>query len=256
MRKYIIHIISLFAVLFCYSCSGDKKDVDFTFFGDNVLTIVSSNKSNGYDISIIASDDLCLWHFRRGDSINRYLALHKMPLDFDSWRGDSIGTYKRDITIPSIKRNFDGKEPDFFFMDVNFDGEKEFVVKYPGYSNTYYACFDLFNGNSHEPCIGFLSPMDEAPYTSLVGGKGGETRFDYQNKEIYVLASAGMLSRETWAKMIEKSGLPMKMEIYKVEETVWLSGETTAELGYDYYVDTYQRINDTLKLVSHRELKY
>lgn len=65
-------------------------------------------------------------------------------------------------------------------MDVNFDGEAELVVAHQGYNRIYYACFDLVNGNQHEPSIGILSPMDEEPYNNIVGGMCGRTEFDYQ----------------------------------------------------------------------------
>lgn len=82
---------------------------------------------------------MVLLNLTRGDSINRYIALDKFPmcLTFSSCQDPSYrnvlracGTYIRELDIPMQKELL----WDFFFMNVNFDGDEELVVSYEGYS--------------------------------------------------------------------------------------------------------------------------
>ena len=165
--------------------------------------------------------------------------------------GDSIGVYTRNIDIPTsdtLLEDFYFVGP-YFFMDVNFDGEAEFIVVTYGYNRLYYVCFDLLNGNENEPCIGFLSPMKEAPYNNLVGGLCGKTVFDYQKQLIYIFEDMGAYDYvETWAKPIklrdeEKPSVRVFKEVKK---------EFSVE-GYEYTTE-YALVNDTLKEISHNKI--
>ena len=76
-----------------------------------------------------------------------------------------------------------------FFMDVNFDGEEDFIVAHKGYNRTYYACFDLVNGNSSGSCPGLLESNNEPPYNNIVSGinvQPSYTVFNRQKKDIYM----------------------------------------------------------------------
>lgn len=184
MKKLLLFLLVLTA------CQNDKmmnsqndkvanKGVP-EFFGEGSAVVNLTNHPNGYDISILKTKDLCVWHFERGDSINRYLALHGLPSNIEL-TSDSCSMK---IDLPT-KRELTGRYGDFFFMDVNFDGEPEFIVPYIGYNSIRFACFNLVDGNNNEPCIGFLTPMDQEPFTYFISGDRGETKFDYENKSIY-----------------------------------------------------------------------
>lgn len=234
-------------MLCAFGCEKNQDKIHFhhessSLLGDSVVTIHLSNHPHGYSISILKNKDLCLWHFKRGDSISRYLALHGMPYDVESSILDSIGTFTRYFDIPTL----DTLSQDFFFMDVNFDNEVEFVVAHEGWNRIYYACFDLVNGNRHESCVGFLSPMDEEPYNNIVGGMCGKTKFDYKNQIIFISERMGCCRDiETWAKPIKMyyETTPCVRIFKKIEREYTADGTYTTEYGL---------VNDTLKVVSHK----
>lgn len=228
-----------------------------SFFGDSTLVLKSSNTPDDYQISIIRSKDICLCHFERGDSINQYLAIHKLPVNLSKYEKDSIGVYSVKMDFPVLKIDTLGgskETPDMFFMDVNFDGEEEFVVEYEGYNRVYYACFDLINGNNKSASPGLLEPIQDEPYNNIVSFGSLEpsyTVFDYEKKEIYIYESMGCCShQETWAKYFLGNPDEFKEPRIKVIKRI----------DYDFYadgtthLDTYMLKNDTLKLVK-KEVK-
>lgn len=252
MKHLPIIIISL--LFLCAFGCGSRHDENIklkentNFLGDSVLTIMASDHPQGYSITVLKNNDLCLWRFQRGDSINRYLALHRLPLSIEYSILDSIGIISRSLDIPTLDTlSEDLYDKPYFFMDVNFDGEAEFVVAHQGYNRIYYACFDLVNGNRHESCIGFLSPMDEEPYNNIVGGMCGRTEFDYKNQIIYIFEKMGWSDWvETWAKPIKTEyDMASRVRIYKrVKKSYHPDGsEQTTEYGL---------VNGVLEEISHK----
>lgn len=252
MKRLPFSLISL--ILLCTFGCGSKnnkavlQNENTTFLGDSVLTVILSNKPNGYSISILMNKDLCLWHFQRGDTIDRYLALLGLPRALEDSLRDSIGIVTRELPIATL----DSLNGDFFFMDVNFDGEEDFVVTLPGYNRVYYTCFDLVNGSRHEPCIGFLLPMSEGPYCNLVGGMYmyGKTEFDFENKIIHVSEWTGAASHvEFWAKPI--------LSEYETKSGIKIFKKMRKEYSADGCETTeYQLVNDTLREVSRKKEVY
>ena len=228
-----------------------------SFFGDSVLVLISSNKPSGYHISIIKNKYLCLCHFERGDSINQYFTIHKLPMNLSKYENGSIGVYSVEMDFPVLKIDTLGgskETPDMFFMDVNFDGEEEFVVEHEGYNRVYYACFDLVNGNHKTASPGLLESIQEEPYNNIVSFDRREpsyTVFDYKKKEIYICESMGCCSyQENWAKYFSGSSDDFKEPRIKVTKRIdhnCYSDGTT-------HIDTYILKNDTLRLVK-KEVK-
>lgn len=243
--------------MFCAFGCGSKQDrmllpkENTSFFGDSVLTILSSDRPNGYSISILKNKDLCLWHFQRGDTINRYLALPYVPFHIEEDFLDTTGVFTCDFELPILNKLSENTyygNP-YFFMDVNFDGEAEFIVAYEGFNRIYYACFDLVNGNRYDSWAGFLSPMDEKPYDNIVGGWCGETKFDYKNQIIHITEDMGSRDTvETWAK-------PMKSDYYedKPKVRVFKKIEKNYFLDGSQHITEYGLVNDTLKEISYYE---
>ena len=54
-----------------------NKVKELTFFGDSALTIVSSNRPNGYLVKFFQTEDLTLINLSRGDSITDILLFMK-----------------------------------------------------------------------------------------------------------------------------------------------------------------------------------
>lgn len=136
--KYLYFILLCVVMAFCNtSChkSPDFKPFDNAstqetdFFGDSTLTIISSNRPNGYLVKIFMSYDLVMLNLSRGDSINQYIPIHAFPhynvrtLDGDEILEDSVGTFVREIKIPVDSAIDCGIDSYLTFMDVNFDGE-------------------------------------------------------------------------------------------------------------------------------------
>lgn len=222
--KSLLHLIICMGMASgIFSCKENRlanSDSDFvqetSFFGDSTLTIVSSNKSNGYTIKIFQSKDLTLMNLSGGDSINQYVPLYRIPTSLiydsdikdlirDDSVGNKIGTYVREINIP-VERKKLGRG--VFFMDVNFDGEEELLIECSGHNRTYFDCFDIVNGiPSVAP--GILRPMDEEPYNNIVSSNNSmdtvsiHTKFDFKEKTIHIKEYMGCCSYyETWCKLI------------------------------------------------------
>ena len=226
--------------------SRELSQTDISFWGDSTTVFVSNGLSNGYRISILKNKELCLMHFERGDSISRYCAVHELPFDF--WRYvDSVGVFKVDMDFPVLNTDTLGisANPKMFFMDVNFDGEEEFLIEHHGYNRRYYACFDLVNGNNNGSCPGLLESIQDKPYNNIVG-KGYAlcyTVFDRKKKEIYIYEEMGGSDYfETWAKRFEE---------YDKSFTVKVTKQVEHEFAVDgsEYIVTYELVNDTLKKV-------
>ena len=225
-----------------------------TFFGDSTLTIVSSNRPNGYLVKFFQTPELTLLHLSRGN-INRYIALHEIP-----WYTSTptfadlqyldkplcFGTYIREIEIPVVKELDMG----LFFMDVNFDGEEELVIEYNRYNRYYYACFDLVHG-SKTITPGIMQPMEEEPFNNIVAGKDNTyTEFDYDNKTIHIYEQMGCCSHvETWCAMIKDGAYNTpKIRIVRKEDVDYTDD------GYKL-TKIYERVDGELKEVSNTREK-
>ncbi len=226
-----------------------------TFFGDSTLTIISSNKPNGYSVKFFQTKDLTLINLSRGDSINQYVALHEIPMSVyigsfpDLTFGNeplAIGTYVREVNIPIEEDLGIG----LFFMDVNFDGEHELVIEHPGYNRTYFACFDIANDIANvTPSI--LQPMNDKPFNNIVSGSDDiYTEFDYEKKTIHIFEQMGCCSHvETWCEMVKDWDYDKpKLQVVKQEEV-------------DYTADGYvittvsKRVDGELKQISSKREK-
>lgn len=237
MRK-ILFLCSL--IVLCFQCTPrENQNKLYGFWGDSTLTIIGSNHPEGYDISIFKTDDLCIFHLQRGDSINRYIALHTLPESLTQVQ--TSGTLKMNLDIPT-KTVLGG---DVFFMDVNFDGEKEFVVEHKGYNRFYYACFDLVHGSKRNSCPGFLEPLEEEPFNNLVGECYAEvpcsTTFDYDSKTITIDESIGCCRHvKTIATYCDLALEAPSIRVVRREISYFSEGGETKEI--------YDLIDETLTL--------
>ena len=262
MNKIVLLFVLLTGICItgCISEKGNSRNnlafCDISFFGDSAALFVANNLQNGYQISIIHNKQIDLMHFERGDSINQYCAIHKLPYDIMCYEEDSIGIFYVDLDFPVIKVDTIGGSknvPDMFFMDVNFDGEEDFIVAHEGYNRTYYACFDLAKGNRRSACPGMLESIQDEPYNNIVSGiyeQPSYTVFNKKKKEIYIYETMGCCSYyETWAKYYEGDnyGTEAKVITVKKEDHEWWAD------GKEH-IATYELINDSLKLVEKKVL--
>lgn len=279
----IVHIVTMFLIAMAFlnltgcnraSKSNDERQRDVAvekeianFWGHGTRTFISDNLPNGYKVSVFykEKDNLCIWHFQRGDSIDRYIAEHRLPLslsfecnaalydeNLDKHYEPLDTTLTLTIDIPIVKQlDMDAADGDICFMDVDFDGQEEFIIAHSGYNRTYYACFNLVNGDdSNSVCPGFLTSMNGEVYGNLVGGLCGKTEFDHKKKIIHVTEQIGCCVKvEAWAKPIKDivdNSIEIKM-FKKIENEYWMNGEE--------HIMTYQLVNDSLKQVSHEIIK-
>jgi hypothetical protein len=236
---------------------GVSSIMQNAFWGDSSAVFVAKELQNGYRISIISNMEICLFHFERGDSISRYFAIHELPFECRHFE-DSVGVFAIDIKFPVCKLDtLDGNCPPMFFMDVNFDGEEEFIVSHQGYNREYYASFDLVKGNDNGSCPGLLEANNEPPYNNLVGGGFAHnyTAFDYKNKEIYIYESLGCSEhQEIWAKYQNGNEYGFGSGV-KVEKKVHYQFSGVDENSKEI-VTTYKMVNDTLKIVNVEEIPF
>ena len=250
-------------LLSCRRLKLSKSDI--AFLGNSDALFLFKEEQNGYRVSIFHNkqQQLDIIHFERGDSISRYCAIPQLP---SALRGhyDSIGVYNVDIEIPvclfdtlgsdAFEKYLygDGKEspeiPEMFFMDVNFDGEEEFVIKLKEHKVFSYDCFDLVKGNRKSVRPGILKPISEPPYDNIVSGSAepAYTVFDHKKKEIYIMLTSGCCSYyETWAKFFEG-------DMYGNEDKVKVIKKVDHKFSDKIYTTTYELQNGTLKMVSEK----
>lgn len=218
-----------------------------TFFGNSTLTIVSSNRPNGYLVKIFQTKDITLLNLSRGDSINQYIAIHEIPASCsgsfpDLASGMYTGTYIREVNIPVEK---DELGWGLFFMDVNFDGEEELLIEHSGYNRCYYACFDVVHGKP-DVSPGILQPMNEPPYGNIVSGSDDiYTEFDYNKKTIHIFEQMGCCSHvEIWCEMVKDWDFEEpKLQVVKREKV---------EYRADGYIETTlsKRVDGELQQIS------
>lgn len=230
--------------------NGALSVCETAFWGDSAVVLISTQPQNGYKISIIENDELCLFHFERGDSISRYCAIHKLPHQVQHYEKDSVGVFFVDMDFPIFNVDTLGGSipvPEMFFMDVNFDGEEEFLVEHDGYNRKYYACFDLVNGNWKGTCPGLLESIIDEPYNNIVAHRSNDycyTVFDRKKKEIYIYEAMGCCTQvEIWAGFVGS-----KIKITKRVEQELKAGGTV-------HIDTYELKDDTLKLVRQKNIE-
>lgn len=219
------------------------------FWGDSSLTIISSNRPNGYLVKIFKNNDILLLNLSRKNGINVYIPLEKIPMSIhmqkslnDIFAGDSIGTYIRDIDIPVEESLGSG----WFFMDGNFDGKEELVIEHPGYNRRYFSFFDLEKGDSHT-MPGLLLSINHPPFNNIVSGVDSYTNFDRKKKTIYIFEQSGCCDHtEIWAEMTKDYDYEEPhLEVVKRKEIEgWPNMEITT---------IFRRIDGELKEVEKRE---
>ncbi len=230
---------------------SEADSIAASFFGGSTYVFISKDRPNGYEISILKSGNLCIWHFKKGEDIDHYIATHNMPRFLES----ELYCYLEEYNYPVNKdinvvyyTNFSEYIPikddiaeviEFAFVDVNFDGKEEFVVEYDTFFlwNHYYACFDLETGYNKE-YPGFLSPMRGEVYGNLANGSRSRTTIDHAKEEIHIISKIGNSDIvETIAKKID-------YEVKIVERIDYVN------YSYEKSKTTYKLLNDTLKKVA------
>jgi len=259
MKRLLLYIVAMLISGVLAGCGAEYRNgsislCDASFFGDSTAVLIVRTLQNGYRISIIHNRQIGLVHFERGDSISQYCAIRRLPFGLRNYEEDSIGVFEVDLSFPNVRTDTLGDSkiiPEMFFMDVNFDGEEEFVVAHEGYNRTYYACFDLVNGNWSGSCPGLLESINDPPYNNIVSGipeQPSYTVFDRKRKEIFVYESMGCCSYyKTWAKYFkgDEYGNEPTVKVTKMESHEWWAD------GKEN-IKTYKLLNDSLKLVEDK----
>lgn len=75
LQKFLSYISIALLLTSFSSCTHETNpnasiSPDTIFFGDSTLTVISSNRPNGYLCKLFKSKDLVLLNLQRGDSIN------------------------------------------------------------------------------------------------------------------------------------------------------------------------------------------
>ena len=244
------------SVLGCHHGTGNENGLpeeSKAFWGDSTAVIVAKNPQNGYRISIINNKDLTLAHFERGDSISVFCSLDWLPLCARDYE-NKTGVFDDDIDIPVVRVDTLGgrKTPksDVFFMDVNFDGQEEFVQGYEANGWVGYNCYDIVNGRA-----GVLNPIEDEPYCRISYGisskQDGYTIFDYQKMEIFIHHGSGCCAyRNIWSKYFDGDSLdtPLRVKVVREEYHQFdAEGET---------IETSELQDGVLQVTSKKKQKY
>lgn len=245
MRTLVLFfVISCFLVSCRYSNGKPLPPCESCFFGDSVAVIKLTNRPNGYKISILHQrDGLDLMHFQRGDSINQYISINSFPRELQRYYYGK-GVYYTRFDIPVMKVECLSEGSDFMFMDINFDGQEDFLVRVLGYNRTYYQCYDLVNGSQRGRFPMMLECLSEPPYNNLGAGGACETIFDFANESLIVEEELGCCCHiRTFARKLRD-------DEYSFDGNVVVFREEEREVSSEGALITIkERIDDTLKVV-------
>ncbi len=226
-----------------------------TFFGDTTLTIVSSNRPNGYLVKMFITKDMTMLNLSRGDSVNRYIDLGALPqslcyshigqlLDGDD-KPAVRGTYMEKIYIPVVDSIHQAINS-IAFMDVDFDDEEELIMSSMGYNRHYFTCYDLTGENPRHT----LEPMGE-PFNQFVSGfEDTYTAFYRKAKTIHIREWIGCSDCiDTWCAFTKDSEYddPEMHIVKKKEVETWCDGTVSTTI--------WQRIDGELRQVSQTQKK-
>ncbi len=150
--KLIISLIAI--VVFILSCGTPIQR------SSTNTHIIFNKPSVGYSIDVTRIPEGWLYHFRRGDSIDCYVPLGVLPREVQALVEESLTDtcIHTDMVFP-LKDKMFGK---FFFMDVTFDGEPEFIVSTQGHDYLEFISYNITERkeNSYGISLDYVHPMD------------------------------------------------------------------------------------------------
>lgn len=259
---WTITVLTVFLACQIMSCRHTQSNLSkgiSEFWGDSTAFYFFTKPQNGYKISIAHNANITMLHFERGDSFSCYCAIDLLPesIKESTTEADCIFTIDSDIPVVKVD-TLDDKhipESDVFFMDVNFDGEEEFVQAIRGNGWVDYTCYDLVNGIYESLSPGVVPAMEQPPYdifsTGIEPMQSGYVAFNHDKKEIFVHHGSGCCAfTDTWAKYFEGDSLGNQSSIKVVRE------EYHSFDGQSETIETYALQNDTLKMVGVMRRKY
>lgn len=189
MRRLLFIIIGLLGLM---ACKTDKTSVplDFECFNQPHIYIKYKQPINEYTVKV-------MW-LQNGEVGNALFCLEKQGIQYycfaEKWTDkilyDKGNTYPNntvielDYTAKLKSEEYLSDDSPFFFSDVDFDGEDEFIInRYKSGSRDSNA-YDVYDVSPY----GYFIQKTEAPFTEL---ENGQCKFDSENKTITVLGSNG-----------------------------------------------------------------
>ena len=189
MSKLPFIIIGLLSLA---ACKTDKTSVpqDFECFNQPHIYIKYKQPINGYTVKV-------MW-LQNGEVGNALFCLEKQGVQYyyfaEKWTDkilyDKGNTYPNntvielDYTTKLESEEYLSDDSPFFFSDVDFDGEDEFIInRYKSGSRDSNA-YDVYDVSPY----GYFIQKTEAPFTEL---ENGQYKFDSENKTITVCGSNG-----------------------------------------------------------------
>ncbi len=174
------------------ACKTDKTSVpqEFECFNQPHIYIKYKQPINGYTVKV-------MW-LQYGEVGNALFCLEKQGVQYyyfaEKWTDkilyDKGNTYPHntvielDYTAKLKSEEYLSDDSPFFFSDVDFDGEEEFIInRYKSGSRDSNA-YDVYDVSPY----GYFIQKTEVPFTEL---ENGQCKFDSENKTITVFGSNG-----------------------------------------------------------------
>ncbi len=194
MRKILFTIIGLLSLV---ACKTDKTSVpqEFECFNRPHIYIKYKQPINGYTVKV-------MW-LQNGEVGNAIFCLEKQGIQYYyfavKWTDKilyDIYDYDKDSTYPNntvIELDYTAKlkseeylsdDSPFFFSDVDFDGEEEFIINRYKSGSRESNAYDVYDVSPY----GYFIQKTEAPFTEL---ENRHCEFDSDNKTITVFGSNG-----------------------------------------------------------------
>ena len=124
----------------------------------------------------------------------------------------------------------------FKFIDVDFDGVKEFLVVHEGYNYNYYEVFK-------KDRVGHFQKVDAPPFDQIVIGYSSQTTFDPEKKTITIDQNSGCATHRSAVYKLQGNGAENRFQFIEKSLIEQISGDT---LEYT----TWKLVGNRLQIVS------
>ena len=196
MKKIVFIISTIIALSACNQQKHSTIPQEFECFNNPCVFIKYNQPVNGYTVKVMwlqyGEVGNALFCFEK-QGVQHYYFVEKWTdkILYDRYYNEyDCSTYPNntvielDYTAKLESEEYLSDDSPFFFSDVDFDGEDEFIINRYKSGSRESNAYDVYDVSPY----GYFIQKTEAPFTEL---ENGHCKFDSDNKTIYVFGSNG-----------------------------------------------------------------
>ncbi|MFT5907337.1 MAG: hypothetical protein ACI836_000482 [Saprospiraceae bacterium] len=236
MNAKILTSLLLTAVLIL-SCNGRVINTDAIRYLEirntqsDIVQVSYNQKVNGYQVTVVWKPNLlksgsavgpAMLEFKNDSTAftltNNHFSLPAALLDFETEENNITGIKTNQIVIdykkPAIQnKTFEMIDVPFLFVDLDFDGEKEILLKKSGQGQRFGDAFDAYSLNAGALYSGFYQITNKEPYNQI----NHKTKLNKEKKELTLYSDGGACGATEQTYTLVNGGLAemkrMRMEL-------------------------------------------